>query len=868
MSQDLYIISIDDEADITALYEPIVQDLGFKYEGFTDFETFKKFLDENHNRVAFVISDYKMPDKDGFEVRKYMNDNSMSTIPFVLVTGFYTKEMATEGMSLRICSFIEKPFLNENIEDVIKEFSAERVEAINEEREMIGEFLNETQPMLEEIEELILSLEDDPHDMKAVNTYFRLLHTIKGTSSCLGLNEIADYAHQYEDLITKVKNCEISANSAVVNVLLKGLDDLKSLYKIASEGKSYPPNLEEMASIFTGDFEAADESLKQAVEDGQSKDEAKDSEREEKKSKPQDEKVNVSVGLLGEFLEMSGELTVIRNTIFKNLNKLNTRYKGDKDIDLLISNMGEMQKISSILQNQISEIKKITMDSVFRPMKRVVRDSCNATGKEVDFSVSGGDLRVDTSVGKLLNNVLVHLLRNGVDHGIEDAQKRIESGKDAKGKLDLTCYETGENIFVEIQDDGGGINPDFIRKKAIEKGLYSEEELSHMSDQKVFSIIFESGFSTNTEVTSISGRGVGMDMVRSSVEEVGGKIYIDSVVGQGSKFVLMIPIPRSILIINSLMVSTANAGYNIPLDDVAEVILFNKDFDAKNIHQVEGSHILKHHGDLIPLVNLDCVLKETTHFELNDLQSIVVLRGDGYKYGLVVDQILDIEEIVVKKLSPMMKDRQEYLGVTFIGDGDLGLILDPEGIAKKLGIESINEDSAEHLFKTNNINSDEIEFMKFKLEADGNFCLPLEWVHRLEKFQGKNVQFTGTKALLRYRGKSLPLINVANALELCEKKNNYPDIFDAIVIKNEKNELFGLVVQEMMDIGKAHTHVDTNMTDRNGVSGTIYLDEKIYTVVEPTFLISLNEKRITLKSESKPKDNVVELTKTTIKDAA
>lgn len=224
------------------------------------------------------------------------------------------------------------------------------------------------------------------------------------------------------------------------------------------------------------------------------------------------------------------------------------------------------------------------MDSVFCPMKRVVRDSCNATGKEVDFSVFGGDLRVDTSVGKLLNNVLVHLLRNGVDHGIEDAQKRIESGKDAKGKLDLTCYEIGENIFVEIQDDGGGINPDFIRKKAIEKGLYSEEELNHMSDQKVFSIIFESGFSTNTEVTSISGRGVGMDMVRSSVEEVGGKIYIDSVVGQGSKFVLMIPIPRSILIINSLMVSTANAGYNIPLDDVAEVILFNKDFDAQNIH--------------------------------------------------------------------------------------------------------------------------------------------------------------------------------------------------------------------------------------------------------------------------------------------
>ncbi|MCP4912061.1 MAG: response regulator [Oligoflexia bacterium] len=864
MSQDLYIISIDDEADITALYEPIVHELGFKYEGFSDFESFKLFLDENQNRIAFVISDYKMPEKDGFEVRKYMNENGMSSIPFLLVTGFYTKEMASEGMNLKICSFIEKPFLNENIEDVIKEHSAERVEAINEEREMIGEFLNETQPMLEEIEELILSLEEDPHDMKAVNTYFRLLHTIKGTSSCLGLNEIADYAHQYEDLITKVKNCEISANSAVVNVLLKGLDDLKNLYKIASEGKAYPPNLEEMASIFTGDFKVADANLKQAVEEGQ----AKEEDKEEKKPKAQDEKVNVSVGLLGEFLEMSGELTVIRNTIFKNLNKLNTRYKGDKDIDLLIANMGEMQKISSILQNQISEIKKITMESVFRPMKRVVRDSCNATGKEVDFSVSGGDLRVDTSVGKLLNNVLVHLLRNGVDHGIEDAEKRLAAGKDAKGKLDLTCYETGENIFVEIQDDGGGINPDFIKKKALEKGLYTEDELSHMSDQKVFSIIFESGFSTNTEVTSISGRGVGMDMVRSSVEDVGGKIYIDSVVGEGSKFVLMIPIPRSILIINSLMVSTASAGYNIPLDDVAEVILFNKDLDSKNIHQVEGSHILKHHGDLIPLVNLDCILNEGSSFELNDLQSIVVLRGDGYKYGLVVDQILDIEEIVVKKLSPMMKDRQEYLGVTFIGDGDLGLILDPEGIAKKLGIESITEDSAEHLFKASVASGEELEFMKFKLEADGNYCLPLEWVHRLEKFKGENVQFTGTKALLRYRGKSLPLINVAHALELNESFKNYPDVFDTIVIKNEKNELFGLIVQEMMDIGKSHTHVDTNMSDRNGVSGTIYLDEKIYTVVEPTFLISLNEKRIELKSESKPKDNVVELNNDVIKEAA
>ncbi|MCR9206463.1 MAG: chemotaxis protein CheW, partial [Halobacteriovoraceae bacterium] len=520
----------------------------------------------------------------------------------------------------------------------------------------------------------------------------------------------------------------------------------------------------------------------------------------QKKEKSKEEKVTVSESLLAHFLEMSGELTVIRNSIFKSLARVQEKCQGDRDVEHLVDGMGEMQKVSGILQNQIAEMKKVGIETVYRPMRRVVRDSCSVLNKEIDFEIQGEDLKIDTTVAKLLNGALVHLLRNGVDHGIESSEEREKTGKNPEGKLILNSYQTGEDIIVEIIDDGKGLNKEVLKKKALEKGLFTEKQLSTMSDQRIYSIIFESGFSTNTEVTSVSGRGVGMDMVRSSIEEFGGKILIDSELGKGTKFILVIPIPRSILIIKSLMVSCEHNKFNIPLDDVDEVVLFDKSKKEQQIYKNNGSVVLKHHNILCPLISLGNTLGLSDQVQSEfDMQNIVIVKGEGFRYGILVDAIEDIEEIVVKKLSTHF-DIQEYLGTTFADDGALSMILDCKGIANRYGINNLNEDES-NSFLINKTAKEEInEFMRFSLESIPNCALPLEWVFRLEEIETQKIQFTGNTAIVRYRGGSLPLLHIENLLGMTDvtlEDIAKEDLTLSVLVVRLENRLFGAIIKEL-----------------------------------------------------------------------
>ncbi len=842
MSEKFKVILIDDEENILELYESFVPEDKFESHSFVNPEEALKFIAENALSIALIISDFKMPELNGFEVREKLLEQDLD-IPFAMVTGFYDKEMAAKGMKLRICRFVEKPVDEAQIVEILEKEAAERIESLLEDREMISEFLQETQPMLEEIEELILSLEDDPHDVKAVNTYFRLLHTIKGTSSCLGLTEIAGYAHEYEDLITCVKDNKINVNRKVIDVLLVGLDQLKELYLLASNFRPFPVDLDERAKVFSQDFSSEESETEQSSNvEGASVSEAANELRKEK-PKDKDEKVTVSEGLLAHFLEMSGELTVIRNSIFKTLSRVQEKLPGDPNMEQLGESMLEMQKVSAILQNQISEMKKVSIETVYRPMRRVVRDSCSVLDKEIEFEIKGDNLQVDTTVAKLLNGALVHLLRNGVDHGIESKEERIKAGKNEVGSLILNSYETGEDIVVEIIDDGKGLNKEVLKAKALEKGLFNETQLNQMSDQKIYSIIFESGFSTNSVVTSVSGRGVGMDMVRSSIEEFGGRIIIDSELGRGSKFLLIIPIPRSILIIKSLIVCALNNKFNIPLDDVDEVVLFDASKQEQQIYRSNGSLILKHHNILCPLVDLGETLSlgqvvETDHF---DMQNIVIVKGEGFRYGILVDEIEDIEEIVVKKLSDHFSI-QEYLGTTFADDGALSMIIDCKGVANRYGIENLTEDVSGDYLLNKKVEEEIHEFMRFSLSKMPNCALPLDNVFRLEEMNSKDIQFTGEKGLIRYRGHSLPLVFIENLLGMTEKTLEdiaAEDVALSVLVVSYDDKLYGAIIEELQDIAVSEQAVDSTFSDRDGLLGTVTIDEKIISVIDIPSLVSV-----------------------------
>jgi two-component system, chemotaxis family, sensor kinase CheA len=852
---DYKIVCIDDENEILTYLSSLLEYKGFEVVTFTNPEEGLSFVLQNHKQVLMTICDFKMPELSGFDVRKKMLEKGIE-IPFAIFTAFYDKQMAADAMRLRVCEFISKPGNEEDFRAVIDREVNGRLESIKEEREMVQDFLDETSPMLEEIEELILALEADPHDERAINTYFRLLHTIKGTASCLGLESLAGYAHHYEDLITKVKNHELSVNQAVIDVLLKGFDYLKTMYDCETNGKVYPFDVNEVTKIFESGFKEGDS----AKSDHASEHADPQSSRSESKKSEKEERITVPVDSLTEFLELSGELTVLKNTIFKSLVKLTQKYQGDHDIEMLGETITEMHKVSSLLQNQIGEMKKVSVESVFKPMRRVVRDASKACKKEINFVTEGGDLRVDTSVGKLLNNVLVHMLRNSVDHGVEKPEVREERGKTPEGNVTLNCYETGEDIYVEIVDDGGGINKDFIALKAIEKGLYSQDEINKMSDNRIYNIIFDSGFSTAEKITAVSGRGVGMDMVRSSIEEMGGKIYIDSKLGEGSKFVLAIPIPRSILIIKSLSVKSAGMSFNIPLDNVAEVVNYEGEKNGDCLHNIEGSLVLRHHEVLIPLVNLSKTLGHETNYD--DKFNIVIVKGDGFKYGMVVDQIDDIEEIVVKKLNPPLNQSVHFMGATFVGDGELSLILDLEGIAKEKSLYGNQEDEDLTTVFGSGVNTSFArEYMRFKMGDMENYCLPLDAVHRLEVIERKTIEYSGSRPIVKYRGGGLPLYVIGDRLGLMTTeafdKVKVPEFINVIVVQNA-DKLYGLVIDEIIDIATTYQEADASVVDREGLLGTIFIDEKIITVVDINHIIGVMKKAEEGASDSYEEAPVIE----------
>jgi len=840
MASKYKILFIDDDENILEVFESYVNHDDFDVETFNCAEKALEYIALHHQNIALVVSDFNMPGMNGFEFREKILETEQD-IPFAVVTGFFNKKMAVEAMKLKICKFLEKPISEEEITVLIETQASLRIESLNEDREMVTEFLTETKPMLDEIEELILSLEEDPHDLQAVNTYFRLLHTIKGTSSCLGLSEIAGYSHKYEDLITRVKGNQVCVNNTVINVLLKGLDELRNLYKISANFSPFPSDLEDRAKIFDSDFSLEVEKNQEISSEDQQAQQDQASARAKKSKESKEDKISVSENLLGEFLEMSGELTVIRNSIFKSLSRVQQKVSGDKDVDHLHEQMVEMQKVSAILQNQIAEMKKVSIETVYRPMRRVVRDSCSVLGKTIDFSVGGETFKIDTSVAKLLNGALVHLLRNGVDHGIEEESVRTAAGKSGVGSLKLNAYETGEDIVIEIIDDGKGLDKEVLIAKAIEKGLFTKDELSKMSDQKIYSIIFESGFSTNTEVTSVSGRGVGMDMVRSSIEEFGGKILIDSTLGEGSKFVLIIPIPRSILIIKSLLVSSNQQRFNIPLDDVDEVVLYDRSKKVPAITEAVGSYFLEHYEDLCPLISLGETLGLSNESIIGDLQNIVIVKGEGYRYGILVDAIADIEEIVVKKLSPHFEIGQ-YLGTTFADNNAMSMILDCKGIAEKHAINNVEEQEDDRFKASENDSSATIEYMRFSTSKMENCAIELDHVHRLEEFKASEIQFSCDRAIIRYRGQSLSLISVEERLGISKdnisRLSNDPTATFKVLVLEHKDKMLGAIIDELNDIAYCSDEIEQMFGNDSGIKGTLTIQEKIVSIVDINHLIN------------------------------
>ena len=829
-AQKLKILVVDDEKDIGGLLISLAAD---DYQGIysSSAEDALVKLKEFSSEIVCVISDYKMDGMTGLDLLNFMRKD-YKEIPFILVSGFVTREEALAGIEVKSSSFISKPFNNDLMLAQIKRHGSERASLIQERKILEQIFIEESSSIVEDLEPLIMSLEQKPNDMEALNTIFRLVHTIKGSSGVLETTHIRSYVHKYEDLLSKLKTGAMVATPEIVSILLKGFDIVGQMIAALRSGKPWTKDVSELAKIFDNSAASGAQAAVQAAQDNGQTGGASRAEQGK-------ETVNVPAAMLDEFMELSGEITVIRNMVNKLVRVIEKEAPGNRNVQQLGDLLDEMHKINSGMQGRLVETRKVALSKVFRPLPRTVRDTARSLGKTIQLKIEGDHIRVDTSLASALSESLVHIVRNSLDHGIEPKEKRLERKKNPQGTIIIRAEESGDEVIISIQDDGGGLDMSRIKSKAVERGLYSAADIEALSAQKIYSLIFESGFSTAQQVTDVSGRGVGMDMVRSSIQKVKGRIDIDSELGRGTKFALHMPIPKSVLIISSLVVEAAGSTFALPQDSIARLLRLEGQRVKQSIKQLEGTFVLDYEGDLVPIADLGETLglrpaRSVDYYTLDTL-NLLIVNTDLTVFALAVDRILDSEEIVVKAVGKFLEQAKVYSGATFMGDGSVGLILNAEGLAAKAGVISSravaiadDDEQVKVIEKTTQ------EILLFSLWCQGSFGVPLNMIHRLEELRRDTFQVLGDRRVVIYREQTVPLLDMSEILGMpivkTEDKSSEDLVPVFVIMLHDRYVAF--VIREIKDVCLAPISLDVTVRDRDEIAGTVQVNGHVVSVLD------------------------------------
>jgi two-component system, chemotaxis family, sensor kinase CheA len=544
--------------------------------------------------------------------------------------------------------------------------------------------------------------------------------------------------------------------------------------------------------------------------------------------------------MLDELTNNSGKITVIRNMVNKIIHSLEVKYIQNKDIQNLGELFDEMHKINSTIQSRITDLCKVPLSGVLKPIPRIIRELSRDLNKNVKLDIFGESLRIDNSLVHVCSNCLIHLVRNSVDHGIETVNERVKKNKPKIGTIKIHCSEDNNIVQISISDDGSGIDQNKIIAKAIEKGLYTQEQLEFMSEQQIFEIIFASGFSTAEKLTDVSGRGVGMDMVKSSVESCGGQIVIDSKVGIGTEFMLLLPKPKSVLIIHSLLVKCVDQCFAIPQESIFRVLRIEQDKYNTMIQNVGNEVVLHYEEALYPLVKLKKILKVTDKNDVKSLiMEILILKTKDFMYAMQVDEILDSEEIVLKELNQCFNFQGIYSGATFMGDGSIGLILNVKNIAELAGIKLNKpfrkmEENKLPLLNRNLDSSDLQNYLLFHIDSKSIYGIPLTEVFRLEEISKLNIQHSGIKKVIIYRDCIMPLFTFEKLLNLTSQSDNNVSLNESLsIIVTKNNEGYkGFIVSQVLDIALGSKDISQEIRDREGIIGNVFIQDKTVTILD------------------------------------
>lgn len=848
---DIKILCIDDDPAILDLYGYSVKAAGFTpilchipEEAIRNFKT-------DMQTIALVVCDLQMPSMNGVDVRKAILPEGFS-VPFIVVSGYLTKEIPLQYLELKITGYFDKLLIMEKMSEVIAKESKERIQMIRESQALESIFFDEATSILDDLEPLLVSLDLNRANPESINAIFRGVHTLKGSSGCLESEIITKYVHKYEDIISGLKEGRLSLNPEIYDVLLKGLDRIKLLVAAIPNKNLRSFKLEDIVPELSILNRAKTGS--QTKSDNSGIDQAVDPTKVDTLKAKVKDSISVPITMLDELSSYSGEITVIRNMVNKIVRTLEVRFVGNKEVQSLGELLEEMHKVNSTIQSRITDLRKVPLSTVLKPLPRIIRDLGRDLSKSIKLHIEGDGLRVDNALAAVCSNSLVHLVRNSADHGIENPDERKAVGKPESGTVHINCSEMHEEVRISIRDDGRGIDHQKIRARALEKGLYTESELAAMSEQEAMGIIFAAGFSTAAAVTNVSGRGVGMDMVKSSVEAVGGRIEIDSRLGKGSTFTLRLPIPKSVMIINSLLVEAGHFCFAIPQDSILRILRIEAEHIDSVIQPTASGSVLRCDQAIYPLVDLAALLHIPNKTDQpTDVMEILLIQSEQLFFALKVDSVLDSEEIVVKRLQSCFNPSGVFAGSTFMGDGTIGLILDMAGLAELAGVDAVTpvpaQDSRVSTMtdgRTSQENSPICNYLLFRLGSKALYGAPLDQVFRLEEIEGNRIQRSGAQRVVIYRDRLMPIHSVQRLLKLSDKDvpvtMNSKDRLSVIVTQG-KEGFVGFEVLDVIDIVGTDQAISTEIRDRLGVTGNATLRDHSVTIVDLHAILQLVAQR-------------------------
>jgi two-component system chemotaxis sensor kinase CheA len=489
--------------------------------------------------------------------------------------------------------------------------------------------------------------------------------------------------------------------------------------------------------------------------------------------------------------------------------------------------------ITSELQESVMKTRMQAIEHLWAKLPRVVRDLSAACGKQVRLAMEGRETELDRSLLEAVKDPLTHLVRNAVDHGIEPPAVRVASGKPAEGVLTLRAYHEGGHVIVEVADNGAGINPDLVARTAIERGVISREQLAHMDRREILALVFRPGFSTAKQVTKVSGRGVGMDVVKTNIERIGGAVDVESTVGQGTTWRLTIPL--TLAIIQALTVECGEQRYVIPQVAVHELVYLDGQA-GRVIEHAMGAPVYRLRGNLLPLVRLDQTLGLPGSGTADQDVYVAVLQAEGRRFGLVVDRVLNTEEVVVKPLTARFKDIGVYAGATILGDGRVALILDVASLARR---SHLNVGAAERTDKevdaavhaTNNT----VDRLLIAGVGGHRVAIPLDMVTRLEEFAVDRIEQAGNREVVQYREQILPVVRLSQLLgsfDTGEVVDPMP-----VVVYTERGRSVALAVDHIVDIVEEELDIRRDFGD-DGLLGNAVIQQRVTELLDVRRAIS------------------------------